>query len=96
MLELLHISPGNLTYSCPKHHSWCSYHLPSALPMMLQVQVGTCRSCYRQRHFYVHAAYKGILLQKREDDLESFNVNSSGFSIANNESNSLTAILQLS
>lgn len=31
MLELLHISPWNLTHSCPQNHSWCSYHLPSSL-----------------------------------------------------------------
>ena len=84
MLELLHISPGisptlvpNITVGV-----FAIYLLPH--PMMLQVQVGTCCSCYRQRHLYVHAAYKGILLQKREDDLQSFNVNSSGFSTADN------------
>ena len=32
----------------------------------------------------MHAAHKGILLQKRKGDLQSFNVNSSGFSIADN------------
>ena len=56
MLELLHISPWNLTHSCPKHHSWCFCHLPSSpsndaagpgwhLLFLLQTETFICACC---------------------------------------------------
>lgn len=90
ILKLLNINPHTLTHSYTKNPRWCSPHLPSSLSNdaagpdwhLLFLLWGL---------LFVSAAYKVILLQKREGKLESLNVNSGDFSTADSKSNSFTA-----